>query len=234
MAKKETASSPKATQVTHPTTESTTISKALTVANLEQLKEDTLKLLSYLEDFTDSDLSTIERMRKRGSGIRRYGFIDKVSDVASDNMDLAPRVFSDEDLKDLLRKIEELRNIVLAANQFARSLNDLLLIVGDEAYQLALMYYNSVRELARRRVPGAEAVFRLLRPFFRQTSRPKDEPTEHEVERDLKALLHGKKDGEIIIRNERPHMVGGKHEVIDEVHSGRAAVKEVIQAAEKE
>jgi len=52
------------------------------------------------------------------------------------------------------------------------------------------------------------------------------------VERDLKALLHGKKDGEIIIRNERPHLVGGKHEIIDDVHSGRTAVKEVIQAAE--
>jgi len=149
-------------------------------------------------------------------------------------MEFAPRVFSDTELKELLRKLEELRNIVLAANQFARSIQDLLLIVGDDAFQMALMYYNSVRELARRRVPGAQAVFNSLRPFFHRPRRTSDEPTEIEVERDVKALLRGKKDGEIVIKNERPHMAGGKHEVIDAVRKGRIAIKERVQASENE
>jgi hypothetical protein len=91
---------------------------------------------------------------------------------------------------------------------------------------MALMYYNSVRELARRQVPGAQAVFRQLQPFFRRPRRQKDEPTEPEVERDVKALLLGKKDGKIVIENEKPRMTGGKHVVVDDMHKDKGAWKE--------
>ena len=46
-----------------------------------------------------------------------------------------------------------------------------------------------------------------------------------ELERDIKRLIHGKADGEIIIKNERPNMVGGVHEVIDNVHKDKTAFK---------
>jgi len=203
-------------------------------ANLGQLFEDIDKILQDMRvDMQTEALTTAERRRLLGSGVRRYGFIDKVSDVASVNPEFAPPFFNDTVLKDKIREIEILRNISVALNQMTRITDDVLLQVSDDAFQLALGYYNTVREAARRRQPGAQAIFNLLRPFFNRPRRPGDEPTEQEVERDVKALIHGKKDGEIIIRNERPHLTGGKHEVIDEVHSGRAAVKEVIQAEEK-
>ena len=50
--------------------------------------------------------------------------------------------------------------------------------------------------------------------------------TEPEVERDVKALLHGTKDGKIVIENEKPHLVGGKHVVVDETHKSRESFKE--------
>jgi hypothetical protein len=56
----------------------------------------------------------------------------------------------------------------------------------------------------------------MLQPFFQNMRRKNSEPTQHEVERDVKALLHGQKDGKIIIENERPHLTGGKHTVVDE------------------
>ena len=114
-----------------------------------------------------------------------------------------------------------------------RITDDVLLVSSNEAYQMALGYYNTVREAARRRQPGAQAVFNVLRLFFNRPRRTGDEPTEHEVERDVKALLHGKKDGEIVIKNERPHLVGGVHEVIDETHRNRVAVKETLEEEEK-
>jgi len=218
-----------------PAPQPTTTTGWLTVANLEQLFEDVNSMLEDLRvDMQTEALTHAERKRLLGSGIRRYGFIDKVSDIASANPEFAPVFFDEEQLKDTLRKIELLRNISAAFQQLQRMTDDVLLQVSDSAFQMALAYYNTVREAARRRQPGAQAIFNILRPFFNRPRRPGDEPTEQEVERDVKALLHGKKDGEIVIKNERPHLTGGKHEVIDEVHSGRTAVKEVIQAEEKE
>ena len=156
-------------------------SKSLSLNDLLAIKSNVAALLDAFDDI-DFDLSTVERLRKRGSGVRRYGFIDKTSDIAADNMQFAPQMFSATELKNLIRKIEELRNILLTANQFSRTINDLLLIAGDDAFQLALMYYNSVRDLARRRVQGAEATFRTLQPFFARGRRydPELEPTEPE------------------------------------------------------
>jgi len=203
-------------------------------ANLGQLFEDIDKILQDMRvDMQTEALTTAERRRLLGSGVRRYGFIDKVSDVAGANPEFAPPFFSDTVLKDKIREIEILRNISVALNQMTRITDDVLLQLSDDAFQLALGYYNTVREAARRRQPGAQAIFNLLRAFFNRPRRTGGEPTEQEVERDVHALLHGKKDGEIVIKNERPHVSGGVHEVVDEVHSGRVAVKEVVEGQEK-
>jgi len=202
----------------------------LSVANLEQLFEDVDNILQDMRvDMQTEALTTAERLRLLGSGVRRYGFIDKVSDLATVNPEFAPAFFSDVALKDMIRKIEILRNLSAALAQMQRITDDVLLQVSDEAFQMALAYYNTVREASRRRQPGAQAVFNVLRLFFSRPRRTGDEPTEHEVERDVKALLHGKKDGEIVIKNERPHMIGGVHEVIDETHRDRVVAKETLE-----
>jgi hypothetical protein len=198
---------------------------------LTAIRDDIQSAIELLQKHTDdSALSTAERRRLQGSGIRRYGFIDKVSDTAVGNPEFIPPFMDEEELKDLIRQIELLRNISANLQQLLRMTNDELLLTGDEAFRIALMYYNSVRDASRRRVPGAQALFNMLRPFFTSTSRRRrDEPTEQEVERDVKALLHGKKDGEIIVRNEKPTTSGGIHEVIDDVHKTHTAIKETLQ-----
>jgi len=202
----------------------------LSVANLEQLFEDIDSILQDMRvDMQNEALTTAERLRLLGSGVRRYGFIDKVSDIAEANPEFAPPFYDGTTLKTLIRKIEILRNLSAALAQMQRITDDVLLQVSDEAFQMALGYYNTVREAARRRQPGAQAVFNVLRLFFRRGRLTGDEPTEHEVERDVKALLHGKKDGEIVIKNERPHMTGGARKVIDETHRDRVALKETVE-----
>ena len=184
------------------------------------------KMMKDFEEMSEGLHRPGDRRRKLGSGIRRYGFIDKTSDLALANPQFAPAFFNAGDLKDIVRDIEMSRNLLNLLQQFARLVNDSLLLFSDEAFSMALLYYNSVKELARRNVPGAEAVFRALEPFFRRPRRPGEEPTEPEVERDIRALLHGKKDGKIVVENEKPHLVGGKHVVVDETHKSKAAFKE--------
>jgi hypothetical protein len=50
----------------------------------------------------------------------------------------------------------------------------------------------------------------------------------------VNALLHGRKDGEIIIKNIRPKTTGGTHEVIDETFSARASFKESEEGSFRE
>ena len=78
----------------------------------------------------------------------------------------------------------------------------------------ALRIYGALREQSHNRVPGAQ-------------------PTEHELEMDFKRLIKGKADGEMLVEHESPHISGGVHTVVDDVHkhSGKAydAAKETIQ-----
>jgi len=63
----------------------------VTEANLEQLLKDIDKIRQEMRvDMQNEALTTAERRRLRGSGVRRYGFIDKVSDVAEANPEFAP------------------------------------------------------------------------------------------------------------------------------------------------
>jgi hypothetical protein len=182
-------------------------------------------LNQFISEMPDTVITDSDRRRLQGSGIRRYGFIDKVSDLALAWASLTPPYMDEEKLKQLLRLIEALRNLSNTLTSLNRSTNDQLLVFSDEAYKESLKFYGSVRDAARRQVPNAETVYQALLPFFKRPSRQGEEPTEPEVERDLRSLLHGKKDGKIVIENVRPHMVGGKHVVVDEMHKDKGAWK---------
>jgi hypothetical protein len=166
-------------------------------------------------------LTTVERKSMRGAGVRRYGFIDEVSDIAEVNPNFAPAFFNSDNLKEKLRKIELMRNISIAFQQMLRINDDALLMESDKAYQMALSYYNTVREASHRRQPGAQEIFKMLHTFFRHKRSHIDQPTQSEVERDVRALLHGKKEGKIVIHHEAPRIIKGKRTVIDETHNNR-------------
>jgi len=164
------------------------------------------------------ELSNAERRRLQGASHRRYGFIDEISDVMQTNARFIPSNVDEGTFKLDIRLFEVVRNINIMLTQMQRTVQDIQLVMADDLYRQALSYYGSVRDAAIRRVEGAQALFELLRSFFHRRRQQGDEPTEHEVERDVRALLHGRKDGKVLIENEHPHVEGGKHTVIDETH----------------
>ena len=127
-------------------------------------------------------------------------------------------MFDNEVLKEKLRDIEYLRDLLALVLELSRLITNNLLVESDEAYRMALEYYNSVNRLARAGDAGAIAVFNMLEPFFKRPRRTSQQPTEHQLERDVRALLHGTKEGEIILKNTGAKVIEGERTVIDDVH----------------
>jgi len=118
---------------------------------------------------------------------------------------------------------------VLLLQAFARAVSNTMLVYSDEAFTMSLIFHNMVREMSRRGDSVAMELFRTLQPFFRRRRPTTAEPTAKQLEKDIHGLLHGTKDGEIIIKNEAPRAKGGVHEVIDNVRSGRTAIKGTVE-----
>ena len=185
--------------------------------------------MGIFEDYGNTFTPT-ERMRKNGLGIRNYGFTQVTFANAMRNPQFVPSYLDMEQFREAVTDFQRKRDIWGWLRQFIQQVRDGMRVPADAAFGYALEYYGALREATRRAVPGAEAEFAELRPFFRRTRQKGAEPTVAEIERDLHALMHGTKDGEIVVRNERPRVIGGKHEVIDTAHRNHAAVKEVNQA----
>ena len=102
---------------------------------------------------------------------------------------------------------------------------------SDMVYTDTLEYYSQVQDAAERRIDSAETIYAELNSFFRHGARSGEEPTEKQIKRDVDALLHGRKDGEVVIKNVKPKTSGGKHEVIDETFNDSASFKETEEGS---
>ena len=136
-------------------------------------------------------LSPDDRRRLQGSGVRRYGYIDLVADVSQEFPQFWPEYVDAAEkgrLNELLRELEDLRNLQVFFETGARRTQDLLLIRGNAAYRLANLYYATVREAARRPVAFSEKVLAMLRPFWKRRRRPVLPPEQQFAETVVRAV----------------------------------------------
>ena len=190
-------------------------------------KESLRSVMEDFRDVTQNYLNAIQRRRKIGAGIRNYGFIEKVADLAEANPQFA-QFFRPVDLRNAIRNFDDCRDIALLLQAFTRLVTNTMLVYSNEAFGMLLIFYNMLKEMSRRGSPTAMELFRTLQPFFRRPGRASAEPTEKELERDLHALLHGTKEGKIVVENTAPVKSAGARKVIDDVHKGHTALKEGV------
>jgi hypothetical protein len=196
----------------------------------KDIQELTFRIEAEMQDFVDiegvdTDMTGKDRQRLISSRVRNNGFIDKAFDIAHDNPQFMPPHFNLSILFENERRFEQLRQLMLVLQQFQQLVTNAFMTQSDFCYREALRIYGSLREQARAKVPGAQALFEALQNFFNRRRGTSEEPTEHELEVDFKRLIHGKADGEIVIENEAPRVISGVHKVVDSVHKNRSAFK---------
>ena len=102
---------------------------------------------------------------------KTISFVSKTLDYAESNPEFAPKYLDVDALQIDVKAVEDLTSIEQPAVNFSTQLDDTIMMSGSEAYIAALMYYNSVKEAARRNVPGAKAIYDDLKVRFEQSKK---------------------------------------------------------------
>jgi hypothetical protein len=176
--------------------------------------------MSVIEDIEKNavNLRALDRQRHNGVGMKRLGFIEAAFRIAKQYPQYYPHwlwtgKFQNDRL--LFRAVSAL---VEACRSLEEKAWNIHIESADMVYTDALEYYSQVQDAAERRVDAAETIYNELKGFFHggEFFRNEETPEDRKVKRDVNALLHGKKDGEIIIRNVSPKMDKGSRKIIEE------------------
>jgi len=169
----------------------------------------------------EQDLTGIQRKRLFGAKSRNYGFLVKAYEIVDDRPEFIPSNFSLSNMQGTIANLEAARDLVVLAENLQRLVSDFFLQTTDLAYRDALLIYGNLRMQSRANIQGATDLFDQLKQFFTLHRRGRSQPTEKQLEREAKQLLRGKADGEMVIKNESPHMTSGVHEVVEDVGKRR-------------
>ncbi|AEF80434.1 hypothetical protein [Leadbettera azotonutricia] len=112
-----------------------------------------------------------DRIRLVGAGIKNWGFIQTAFSHAVANPQFVPAFLDMDQFKNAVDDFERKRILLTLIQQFTKIISDSMLNDSDEAYHDGIEYYNYVREAARQRVPGAEAEYKALKPYFKRNKR---------------------------------------------------------------
>jgi hypothetical protein len=204
--------------------------KAITPTEFAKIIEliDTAKEL-----FADNavTLTPAERQRLVASGVRNIGFIQASYLSAEGHTAFLPSYLPMPTYTANKDDFERKRALLAAVNDLAQEISDSMLVASDVVYRDSLAYYNTVKEAMKQKVAGAEGEFNLLKTYFAHTksSSSDGKPTEAQLERDFHSLLHGTKEGKIVIEKDVPAVEKAKLTVLDNVHSPNEVIEETVE-----
>jgi hypothetical protein len=156
-------------------------SKTVPVDVLEQvqnlLKQANTLLLPYITSLTPAERHMLPKM-----GEKTLSFVEKSHEFAVQNPNFVPPFLDMPEFDIDFADAHNLWTLLLLTNQLHENVDDTTLVAGSEAYQAALVFYNSVKMAARQDIPGAKAVYEELKKRFPGKKRKSADETEVETE----------------------------------------------------
>jgi hypothetical protein len=204
--KKETAREPKGLNASPPMPEEL----------IKKLDGYFAGMMSILENYA---VRLHAQDRRRLNGVRKptLGFVSDAYRSAELFPNLLPYYCPIEKFREDFKYFNNFQMLLGLCKTAQEMLWNITLKAADAAYEDALMFYAQVREAKIKGIDAHENLYNNLFQFFKKSKRDGAEPAQKEVMSDVNALLRGKKDGEVIVRNVRPKVAKGRREVADEV-----------------
>jgi hypothetical protein len=184
-----------------------------------------LNAYDNIEEYA-ANLRALDRTRLNSIASRKMGFVEDAYDFALKNGEFLPKFLTIERFTRDYDYFKAVRALLELANQIRELLWNVTIEAADVVYTDALEFYQTVKEAARRRVDGADTIYRKLEPFFKKNRRQTGELTKKQEERDIKGLLSGKREGEVLVRNVKPKFIAGGLEVIERKIENSAVLHE--------
>ncbi|MDR1370061.1 MAG: hypothetical protein LBJ72_08070 [Dysgonamonadaceae bacterium] len=125
------------------------------------VKQANALLLPYVTSLTPTERRTMAKM-----GEKTLSFVEKAHEFATQNLNLVPPFLDMTAFNTDFADAHNLWSVLLASQQLHENLDDTTMASGSEAYQAALIFYNSVKMAARQDIPGAKAVYEELKKRF--------------------------------------------------------------------
>jgi hypothetical protein len=141
------------------------ISIALSAQDLAEIQTaiQTLqaKLQPVLIALDAGDKSALAKMKDKS-----VPFVEKVLQYTQTNPAFIPAYLDIAEMKKDFEAFTALNNILRPIAQVSKNLDDTAILCGSEAYTAALTYYSSVKQAAKMKVPGAQAIYEDLSVRF--------------------------------------------------------------------
>jgi hypothetical protein len=141
------------------------------------LKQANILLLPYVTPLTPTERHAMLKM-----GEKTLSFVEKSHEFAAQNPNLVPPFLDISEFDIDFADARNLWTLLLLANQLHENVDDTAMVAGSEAYQAALIFYNSVKMAAGQDIPGAKAVYEELKKRFPGKKRKSTDETEAETE----------------------------------------------------
>ena len=119
-----------------------------------------------LSDVLLFNLTADERQSLRTMGDKSMAFVQKALEYGENNPDLLPNYLDLPEAQKDYALSRDLYSVLQQVDVLKRSVEDAMMVVGSEAYDAALIYYNSIKAASRGNVPGAEAIYNDLQQRF--------------------------------------------------------------------
>lgn len=151
------------------------LNQTLTAAELAAIET----ALAALETSLPVDINLTEEERRSLStvGNERAALLTKViEDLAPANPKLQPQFSSLGDAKTDYELANQLRPFIPRLKGVVERFEEMRQVALHEGWQYVLDFYNSAGQARQRNVPGSEAVYEEMFPFFDRPARPEETP----------------------------------------------------------